>query len=286
MAASDPDGPPVRSALLLSGLFQLEPLTHLPVGRLLGLTPENVAALSPLRRAPRPGVRVGVAVGALESEEFKRQSAELANAWSAASLTIAGANHFDLLEGLISGALLDFARVTAGDAAQPAKAPPGVEISRATSRDVEDIVALTDAAQDPDGGGLSQRMPAPLVHRFIEAMPCVVARREGTLVGVLLAQPRPQDDSAGPVTRAMLDAYPGGPDAYVYGPIAVVPEERGRGLAQALAAHLSELTGGREGILFIAAANAVSLKAHRKMGAKEVAGFTWEGRDFLVFSLR
>lgn len=117
MAACDPEGPIVRSALLASGLFDLAPLAHLPIGGLLGLDGEDaVRRLSPIHRRPPPGVRIGVVVGGRESDEFKRQSREIARLWHAGEeLVVAGANHFDLLDGLIEGDLLDLARRIAND---------------------------------------------------------------------------------------------------------------------------------------------------------------------------
>lgn len=116
MAAADPDGPPLVSALLLSGLFDLRPLALLPVGRLLGLTDADaVARLSPTALRPPPGLRVGVALGARESAEFKWQSEEIAAKWGAPAPTIVpDEHHFSLLEGLRGGALLDLALRTAG----------------------------------------------------------------------------------------------------------------------------------------------------------------------------
>jgi arylformamidase len=116
MVAADETAPPVRSALLLSGLFDLTPLSLLPVARLLGILDRNVVEkVSPIRRRPRPGVRVGVAVGGLESEEFKWQSTEIATAWRTDAFeTIGGTDHFSLLDGLNSGTLFDFARDIAG----------------------------------------------------------------------------------------------------------------------------------------------------------------------------
>lgn len=108
MMACDPHAPPLRSAHLLSGVLDLEPLLHLPMGRILGVASmHDVERLSPVRMKPRAGVRVAVAVGGLESDEFKRQSAECARLWGApAPLIVEGANHFDLLDGLNGGALL------------------------------------------------------------------------------------------------------------------------------------------------------------------------------------
>ena len=108
-------GTPIRSALLLSGLFDLEPLAFLPVGKLIGLHARGaVGALSPLRRRPATAVSLGVAVGARESDEFKRQSSALAAAWGAPPpLVLEGAHHFSLLDGLNEGPLLALARTTA-----------------------------------------------------------------------------------------------------------------------------------------------------------------------------
>ena len=75
----------------------------------------------------------------------------------------------------------------------------------------------------------------------------------------------------------MLAAYSGATDAYVYGPICVSAEERGKGFAQAMFAELQRLLPGREGILFIRRDNPASLRAHEKMGMHEVAGFVFDG---------
>jgi len=41
---------------------------------------------------------------------------------------------------------------------------------------------------------------------------------------------------------------------------------------------------GREGVLFIRRDNEASLKAHAKMGIREVAEFKYDGTDFAVLS--
>ncbi len=114
-AAADKDGPKITSALPLSGIFDLEALRLIPMGPVLGLTSKSLAKrLSPLCMAKPQDVRVNVALGDLESDEFKRQSAELAKAWGAPPpLHLDGANHFSLLDGLNSGPLLELAITTA-----------------------------------------------------------------------------------------------------------------------------------------------------------------------------
>jgi arylformamidase len=115
MMAGGPHQASIGSALLLSGLFDLSPLGFLPVGRLLGLdNPAFATKLSPAARAVRNDIKVALAVGARESDEFKRQSALLAERWNAPpALIVAEAHHFSLLDGLNGGALLDLACATA-----------------------------------------------------------------------------------------------------------------------------------------------------------------------------
>ncbi len=115
MALASPGCPPVGSALLLSGLYHLEPLGHLPIGRLLGLDdPARAMRLSPLAQ-PRPRVRsLALAVGEGESDAFKAQSIALAETWRIPEPLICPGHHFSMLDGLNGGALLDLAlRTTA-----------------------------------------------------------------------------------------------------------------------------------------------------------------------------
>src|SRR5205814_10346329 len=84
MMAADPDCPMIASALLISGIFDLRPLALLPMGDVLGLTDTAIVRRnSPINFRPRSGCRIGVALGAAESDEFKRQSADLASVWRA-----------------------------------------------------------------------------------------------------------------------------------------------------------------------------------------------------------
>jgi arylformamidase len=111
MMAADPDCAPVASVMLISGVFDLRPLALLPMGGILGLDDSAVVRRnSPINFRPRPGCRVGVAVGSLETDEFKRQSTDLASVWRAEPLLIVkDRNHFDILDGLIDGDLLKLA---------------------------------------------------------------------------------------------------------------------------------------------------------------------------------
>jgi arylformamidase len=115
MLAADEAAPPIKSVLPLSGVFDLEPLSMVPMGPVLGLNDASrIRALSPLYKKPRAGVKIAVAVGGAESEEFLRQSDEYAGAWKTGEvLVLPGANHFTLLDGLNDGSLLKLARAIA-----------------------------------------------------------------------------------------------------------------------------------------------------------------------------
>jgi predicted GNAT superfamily acetyltransferase len=158
-----------------------------------------------------------------------------------------------------------------------------VNIGRATERDLDGVLELQAANQLERGGMLSAEMPRSRVAEMMREMPLIVARRDGRIVAFLMNSTREMNDDV-PIVRAMLDAYPGATDAYVYGPICVSEEERGKGLAQAMFAELRRLAPGREGILFIRRDNPASLRAHEKMGMREVAGFVFDGMDHVVLS--
>ena len=111
MLAADLDSPPIASALLISGVFELKPLALLPMGPILGLTDAAVVRRnSPINFRPRPGCRTALALGARESDEFKRQSTDLAGVWrTEPPLVAADRNHFDILDGLVEGEMLQLA---------------------------------------------------------------------------------------------------------------------------------------------------------------------------------
>ncbi|MGO4816525.1 hypothetical protein AB4156_44250, partial [Cupriavidus sp. 2MCAB6] len=89
------------------------PLGHLPLGRLLGLDDLARAERLSLHGRPCPSARLAFAVGEVESDAFKAQSAALATAWRAGPPVLCAGHHFSLLDGLNGGKLLELARNTA-----------------------------------------------------------------------------------------------------------------------------------------------------------------------------
>lgn len=156
-------------------------------------------------------------------------------------------------------------------------------IGRASETDLDGIVKLQAENQFERGGALSASLPRSRIAEMMLEMPLIVARRGDRITGFLMTSTRAMNANI-PIINAMLAAYPGTPDAYVYGPICVSAEERGKGLAQAMFAALRRLVPTREGILFIRRDNSASRSAHAKMGMREVAGFAIDGNEFAVLS--
>ncbi len=101
------DLPPdlVRAALSISGVHDLEPLRHAPSLQAdLRLTPEAVTKLSPAYMAPPERGQLYAVVGALESEEFLRQTRLIQECWGAEAVpvceTVPDTNHFTVLHSL------------------------------------------------------------------------------------------------------------------------------------------------------------------------------------------
>lgn len=160
------------------------------------------------------------------------------------------------------------------------------DIGLVTEADIDGIAGLLQENAPSQGGSLTGEFPREKVAHMVSGdLPVVVARRDGRVVGVLFSASS-HNPSAPPSVRAMLAAWPGDEDAYVYGPACIAGTERGRGLLAKLYAALRERLPNREAILFIRADNEGSIRAHRRLGMRQVADFTLDGSLYLVFSDR
>ncbi len=157
-------------------------------------------------------------------------------------------------------------------------------IDLATERDLNGILALQSVNQLSNGGSLSAFVPHAQLILMMDALPQIVVRRNGLVVGFLLSSTVEMCEDIS-ILQSMLEAYPErAHDAYVYGPICIAASERGKGLAQEMYTRLRCLLSGREGVLFIRSDNESSLRAHRKMGMREVSHFDFAGIDHTVLS--
>ena len=107
MITGDAHAPPadVKGALLVSGIYDLEPVRLSARNEYLALDAAQAAALSPVKRIVADPCPVVVAWGGGELREFQRQSADFADAWEAAGgavqrIMLPRANHFTITREL------------------------------------------------------------------------------------------------------------------------------------------------------------------------------------------
>ncbi|NXH86656.1 KFA formamidase, partial [Edolisoma coerulescens] len=100
--------PDIKGAVLVSGVYDLEPILHTYVNDALNMSREVAQRNSPMRcvtPAVPAACEVLVAVAQHDSPEFRRQSQEYSQAlraagWSVSLLDLAGVDHFDVIEKL------------------------------------------------------------------------------------------------------------------------------------------------------------------------------------------
>ena len=95
----------IKSAIPISGLYQLAPLRHTTIAGPLGLDDDETNNLSPASLQPVKNIPVLVALGGDETDEFHRQADHLVSNWSRCGITLEkhiedGADHFDIINRL------------------------------------------------------------------------------------------------------------------------------------------------------------------------------------------
>ncbi|WP_051356882.1 alpha/beta hydrolase [Azorhizobium doebereinerae] len=108
----------VTAGLGLSGVYELEPLVSTRLNEALRLNDAEARRLSPAFWPVPAGRTFSAYVGAEESAEFRRQSRDLAAAWTAQgvaadSVEVPGANHFTIVNELADPASPMVARLVA-----------------------------------------------------------------------------------------------------------------------------------------------------------------------------
>lgn len=116
--AADAPADLVPAAYAISGVFDLAPLTQVSQNADLRLDDAEARRVSPLDWKIPPGRSFDAVVGALESDEFRRQSKAIAAAWGARGVAtrheeIAGKNHFTVVDALADPDSAMTARVAA-----------------------------------------------------------------------------------------------------------------------------------------------------------------------------
>lgn len=98
----------IGAALVLSGIYDLEPLLHTQVNGWMNMDMDTVQALSPIRHIPQAtDIQLVLSVGGQERDGFLRETKGFHDAWAAKGhdvslINMADYNHFD-----ITGTLCD-----------------------------------------------------------------------------------------------------------------------------------------------------------------------------------
>ncbi|KPF65543.1 hypothetical protein IP69_17770 [Bosea sp. AAP35] len=95
----------VPAAYGISGIYNLKPLTETSINTALGLSFEEAERESPFFWPAPSGLVMDAVVGAVESEEFLKQSRRIVDVWGLSGVQtryeeIVGTNHFTVIEGL------------------------------------------------------------------------------------------------------------------------------------------------------------------------------------------
>ena len=160
-----------------------------------------------------------------------------------------------------------------------------IKIKIASGAELDGILTLQSANQASNGGTLSGELGREQIVAMMQDMPQVVAISDDQVVGYLLSTSKiVYKEQPVPILDAMFSAYSGALDSYVYGPICVNKDQRGKGVAQLMFSVLIRQVPNREGILFIRRDNESSLRAHEKMGIKKVGSFVFRDTVFDVLA--
>jgi predicted GNAT family acetyltransferase len=159
----------------------------------------------------------------------------------------------------------------------------GYEISLATPDDIPGILAVQEPNLPDSGGSLSVRQTADWFKHAVLEKSVVVGRRDGKVVAYVLGTSLAAKAHIA-IIQAMLRTFPAPPDCYLYGPVCVAETERGKGLAGALFKELQRHMLGRSAMTFVRADNDPSLRAHHKMGMRELGTFVNDDVTFIALS--
>ncbi len=157
------------------------------------------------------------------------------------------------------------------------------EISLATPDDIPGILAVQEPNLPDGGGSLSVRQTADWFKHAVLEKSVVVGRRDGEVVGYVLGTSLAAKAHIA-IIQAMLRTFPASPGCYLYGPVCVAETERGKGLAGALFKELQSHMQGRSAMTFVRADNGASLRAHHKMGMRELGTFVNGGVTYIALS--
>ena len=175
---------------------------------------------------------------------------------------------------------------------------------RAVGGDYQEILQLQSAnyianltEEERTSGFLSAQFSVDQTAQIAKDLGIMVAVLDGRVAGFLCAF-RKEFSSGSPVVAEMLRSYPqfsfedrslSSFLSYIYGPVCIAREYRGRGLLRGLyEAQKKDLAGRFEiGVAFVSRSNAHSLRAHvNGLGMAEVGDFQVAANRYVALAFR
>ncbi|WP_187776183.1 GNAT family N-acetyltransferase [Antrihabitans cavernicola] len=143
------------------------------------------------------------------------------------------------------------------------------------------------AAQRAERGFVQGTMDDSVLARFQDGTGVFIAEEGGVLAGFAMTS-APGSMHAGPPKLTADVATAAHPDStlFLYGPVAVSAKFQGRGVMTKLLVALCAALQDRfdRGAAFVEVANKKSLAVHRHYGMHETGAFTFDDRDYVVFT--
>lgn len=170
-----------------------------------------------------------------------------------------------------------------------------VQVRQAVDSDFAWIVDLIDrhrgvdlsAAERSERGFVQGDWTVAGLARFAAGTGIYLAEVDGQRAGVAITS-APGLVAAGPAARTneLAAAVFGSGAFFLYGPVVVDDQFRGRGVLTALFERLRADLRDRfaTGVAFIETANATSMLVHRRLGLEPFETFRFDGRDFQALS--
>lgn len=148
--------------------------------------------------------------------------------------------------------------------------------------DIEQITALLQANSQAQGGMLYGNFPLAKVTTMCQsALLCLIAEEAGDIVGVVFSFAL-DSKTLPPIALEIKRRYPKEiQDNWFYGPVCLAENQRGKGMLAELYHQLMARLYGLP-IAFINVENRVSLRAHTRLGMRELGTFDLEGKAWVA----
>lgn len=161
-----------------------------------------------------------------------------------------------------------------------------IHLRQMNENDCDAVAALLQRNAQSNGGGLFGEYPkAKVLHMLQSSLNVVVALQDDRLAGVAFSF-RPDTDHLPAIARYIFSDSPDLADGrWLYGPVCISGDERGRGILRMLCDELCGLNTGSP-LAFINVENIASIKAHSKIGFEVIQRTVMDDMEWCIVEKR